>query len=504
MKMRRSASVLGVTAFLAAAGFLTVQYGTASATTDPQFMTVGARIQGVGSGRCLTPPASDGGTTTIQDCAGQQWSITTDGQVMAGGRCLDAYRQGTANGTVVTVWSCNGGSNQRFNLNPDGTITGVQSNRCLDVNAMLATSGTKVQLWDCNGGSNQRWVLAGGTSPTTGPTTAPPTPRPTASPTPGPSPTGTQTTAAQTVGGGTLSSPAKGPGPTAAVFGTGFTLIKNWDFGTGGTIRGIADMNKEFVYHDQFNTIGNGTNYGAITLAPDSANAISGQPVENPNNPVRQFTAGSVKTTLVPLNGATTVSPNQHNVGNGSFMAKLALPKGGPLFGHDILWETRVRYVTAKYFWFALWNSGNQWNHGAEFDVVESFGYDNGSNGTNFDGRFWHADPVGGTRTTDYTNWGAGMAAHGIKSYDPTQYHVWSLLYRTNNAFSFFVDGVEVQSGTMNWTNGATPGGQPIDFRFLFDAGWGHTQVASVNYSMPASELAGKFYEFDYSRVYER
>ena len=56
----------------------------------------------------------------------------------------------------------------------------------------------------------------------------------------------------------------------------------------------------------------------------------------------------------------------------------------------------------------------------------------------------------------------------------------------------------------MNWTNGASAEGQPIDFRFLFDAGWGHTQVASVNHSMPASELAGKFYEFDYSRVYER
>jgi hypothetical protein len=56
----------------------------------------------------------------------------------------------------------------------------------------------------------------------------------------------------------------------------------------------------------------------------------------------------------------------------------------------------------------------------------------------------------------------------------------------------------------MNWTNGASAGGQPIDFRFLFDAGWGHTQVASVNHSMPASELAGKFYGFDYSRVYER
>jgi hypothetical protein len=113
-------------------------------------------------------------------------------------------------------------------------------------------------------------------------------------------------------------------------------------------------MNKEFVYHDQFNTIGNGSNYGAITLAPDAASAIAGQPVENPDNPVRQFTAGSVKTTLVPLNGAATVSPTEHNVGNGSFVARWRLPKGGSLLGHDILWETRVRYVTPRYFWFAL------------------------------------------------------------------------------------------------------------------------------------------------------
>jgi len=45
-------------------------------------------------------------------------------------------------------------------------------------------------------------------------------------------------------------------------------------------------------------------------------------------------------------------------------------------------------------------------------------GYDNGSNGTNFDGRFWHADPVGGTKTTDYTNWGNGMKSRGINSFD--------------------------------------------------------------------------------------
>jgi hypothetical protein len=51
-------------------------------------------------------------------------------------------------------------------------------------------------------------------------------------------------------------------------------LVKNWHFGTNGTIKNYADMNANFVYHDQFNTIGNGTNYGAVTVAPDAANAL--------------------------------------------------------------------------------------------------------------------------------------------------------------------------------------------------------------------------------------
>lgn len=502
--------VVAVSAVLAASVFLIIQNGTASATdrtVNPRLVGLsGALIRGVGSGRCLTPPATNGPTTTIQDCAGQQWSTTSSGQITVNGQCLDAFGQGTRNGTVVTVWICNNGPNQKWNLNTDGTIVGVQSGRCLNVNAQLTANGTKVQLWDCNGGSNQKWQFGVTDPPTTSPPTTPP-PVPTMTPTGRPTETSTTTappSSTQTVGGGTLANPAIGPGPSSKVFGTGYTLIKNWDFGSDGTIRTITDMNKEFVYHDQFGTIGNGSNYGAITVAPDQADAISGQPVESANNKVRQFTTSSLKTTLVPLNGATTVSPTDHNVGNGSFMPKFSLPNGGALLGHDILWETRVRYTTPKYYWFALWNSGNQWNKGAEFDVVESFGYDNGGGNTNFDGHFWHSDPVGGTGTTDYSNWGSGMASHGITNYDATQYHVWSLVYRTNNTYSFYVDGVEVQSGSMNWTLGGTAGGQPVDFHFLFDAGWGHTQVSSVNHSMPATELAGKYYEFDYSRVYER
>ncbi len=53
---------------------------------------------------------------------------------MYGNKCLDANGQGTTNGTQVIIWDCNGGTNQQWNVNANGTITGVQSGLCLDAN----------------------------------------------------------------------------------------------------------------------------------------------------------------------------------------------------------------------------------------------------------------------------------------------------------------------------------------------------------------------------------
>jgi hypothetical protein len=308
----------------------------------------------------------------------------------------------------------------------------------------------------------------------------------------------------ETIGGGTVASPALGPKPSFGIGGPDMVLVKNWHFGTNGTIRNYAEMSANFFYHDQFNTIGNGTNYGAVTVAPDAANALPNQPIEGiACPPVRQFTADSLKTLLVPLNRAGTVAPTQHNAGCGSFMAKWKLPNGGSLLGRDIVWETRVRYVTPPYFWFALWTAGNQWHNGAEQDLVESFGYDNGGGFTNFDGRFWHSNTIAGTDTTDYGNWEKAMDSHGIMNYDAGKYHIWTWLYRRDNSYAMYVDGVLAQSGSnYHWTDGSKETDPPIDMDFLFDGGWGHTQVASVNHPLPASAFTGKFYEWNYSRVY--
>ena len=51
---------------------------------------------------------------------------------MYGNKCLDANGKGTTNGTAVIIWDCNGQANQQWNVNSNGTITGVQSGLCLD------------------------------------------------------------------------------------------------------------------------------------------------------------------------------------------------------------------------------------------------------------------------------------------------------------------------------------------------------------------------------------
>jgi hypothetical protein len=292
-------------------------------------------------------------------------------------------------------------------------------------------------------------------------------------------------------------------------------LVKNWNFGTAGTIKNISDMNNHFFYRDQFNTINNGGNYGASIVAPDAAHALPGQPVEGVDcGTVRSFGTDSLTTYLVPLNDPVgsspeadaTVLPSRHDAGCGSFMANWTLPNGGSLLGQDIVWETRVRYVTPPYFWFAIWTAGNIWLRGAEHDLVESFGYDNGGTppATNFDGRYWHAGSVTGSDVTSYSDWSVGMANSGITNFDATQWHIWTWVYKADNTYGMYVDGILVQSGSApyTWTVGAIRGGRPINMSFLFDGGWGQTQIGSVNRSLPESDLAGKFYEWDYSRVY--
>jgi endo-1,4-beta-xylanase len=58
----------------------------------------------------------------------------------------------------VQLWTCWGGDNQKWRLNSDGSIVGVQSGLCLDAVAGGTANGTLIQLYTCSNSSNQRWT----------------------------------------------------------------------------------------------------------------------------------------------------------------------------------------------------------------------------------------------------------------------------------------------------------------------------------------------------------
>ena len=119
---------------------------------------------GVGSGRCLddTGNPANGVQAYIWDCAAgnanQQFSYTSASELQVAGKCLDANGRGTANGTKVILYTCNGQPNQQWKLNIDGSITGVQSGLCLDVSGAATANSSLAQLWTCNGQNNQKWI----------------------------------------------------------------------------------------------------------------------------------------------------------------------------------------------------------------------------------------------------------------------------------------------------------------------------------------------------------
>ncbi len=139
---------------------------TASPSTSPTGSQQGVTIVGGASGRCVDIPNSsttNGTQAQIYDCSGgtnQRFTYTSGKALQVyGNKCLDANGKGTTNGTTVIIWDCNGQTNQQWNVNSNGTITGVQSGLCLDANGAGTANGTKLILWSCNGQSNQQWSL---------------------------------------------------------------------------------------------------------------------------------------------------------------------------------------------------------------------------------------------------------------------------------------------------------------------------------------------------------
>ncbi len=79
------------------------------------------------------------------------------------GKCLEVDRSGSANGTQIQQWPCNGSTGQVFRLEAEakGTFRLVNpgSNKCVDIYAGGAANGTNIQLWDCDNTAAQSFRL---------------------------------------------------------------------------------------------------------------------------------------------------------------------------------------------------------------------------------------------------------------------------------------------------------------------------------------------------------
>ncbi|MEV0132744.1 ricin-type beta-trefoil lectin domain protein, partial [Dactylosporangium sp. NPDC050688] len=153
---------------LAVAGTGVIAMTTASAATTGQ-------ITGYG-GKCVDVAAAgtaNGTQVQLYTCNGtnaQQWTVGDDGTIRALGKCLDVNAASTANGTKIQIWDCNGTNAQQWSKQSDGTLRSL--GKCLDATGPSSADGTKLQLWDCFASANQQWTLPGGT--TNPPTSTPP------------------------------------------------------------------------------------------------------------------------------------------------------------------------------------------------------------------------------------------------------------------------------------------------------------------------------------------
>jgi hypothetical protein len=117
------------------------------------------RITGIG-GKCVDVNGSssaDGTKIQLWTCNGgtnQQW--TRDGSTLrALGKCMTAT--GTTDGSLVQLSTCNGSAGQTWSVQADSTIRA--GGKCLDANGASSADGTQLIVWTCTGGTNQRWTL---------------------------------------------------------------------------------------------------------------------------------------------------------------------------------------------------------------------------------------------------------------------------------------------------------------------------------------------------------
>jgi hypothetical protein len=164
-------------------GVMTAGYPTDAADNAVQASIVSAGYSGASNGG--TPPAgtitgpggqcvdvigddsgTDGAVVDLWNCQSQaidqHWTHNSDDSLSTLGRCLDIDGDGTAVGTKVEIWDCNGVGGQKWVQQSNGSLLNPQSGLCLDDPSGNTANGTQLQIYTCNGTSAQVFSVNGG------------------------------------------------------------------------------------------------------------------------------------------------------------------------------------------------------------------------------------------------------------------------------------------------------------------------------------------------------
>ncbi|WP_231956944.1 MULTISPECIES: SGNH/GDSL hydrolase family protein [unclassified Actinoplanes] len=118
------------------------------------------------AGKCVDVAGAgtaDGTPVQLYTCNGtvaQRWTFTpgAGGSLRVLGKCLDISNGGTANSTRVQLWTCNGTGAQRWTLGAGSSLVNPQSGRCLDDPGGSTSDGNQLQIFDCNATVAQQWT----------------------------------------------------------------------------------------------------------------------------------------------------------------------------------------------------------------------------------------------------------------------------------------------------------------------------------------------------------
>jgi parallel beta-helix repeat protein len=114
---------------------------------------------------CLDVPASvyaNGTLLVVWPCntgANQRFVWRTTGQVVPSARqtfCTDAYSGLGRDGDPIGLWGCSSGLNQQWSATTAGEIKGING-KCIGLVSTVRANGTKLTLQTCNGSTSQKW-----------------------------------------------------------------------------------------------------------------------------------------------------------------------------------------------------------------------------------------------------------------------------------------------------------------------------------------------------------